>query len=211
MWCKVNRNRLRVPVQRLTPSLRPFSFVGVDYMGPFEVTVGRRREKRWIALFTCLVTRAVHPEVVHGLTTQSCLMAISRFIGRRDWPIEFLSDNGTNFQGASKELVALIKDIEFDCADEYANAKTKWTLNPSASPHKGGVWERLVRSTVIVEAEHMINSRPLAYTSQESEEAEALTPNHFLRGPPSKRQDVGIPPANPSEALRDAYKRSQQS
>ncbi|XP_055529042.1 uncharacterized protein LOC129721026 [Wyeomyia smithii] len=236
MWCKVNRNRPRVPreaplpVQRLTPSLRPFSFVGVDYMGPFEVTVGRRREKRWIALFTCLVTRAVHLEVVHGLTTQSCLMAINRFIGRRDWPIEFLSDNGTNFQGASKELAALIKDIEFDCADEYTNAKTKWTFNPPASPHMGGVWERLVRSvkealkslhdgrrltdeilqTVIVEAEDMINSRPLAYTSQESEEAEALTPNHFLRGPPSKRQDVGIPPANPSEALRDAYKRSQQ-
>lgn len=233
MWCKVRRNRPRVPreaplpVQRLTPNLRPFSFVGVDYMGPFEVTVGRHREKRWVALFTCLVTRAVHLEVTYGLTTQSCLMAIYRFIGRRDWPIEFISDNGTNFQGASK---ALFRSIDLDCADEFTNARTKWTFNPPAAPHMGGVWERLVRSvkealkalddgkrltdeilqTVIVEAEDMINSRPLTYVAQESDEPEALTPNHFLRGIPSYRHQVTCPPPNPAEALRDSFKRSQQ-
>ncbi|XP_055632593.1 uncharacterized protein LOC129773068 [Toxorhynchites rutilus septentrionalis] len=58
VWCKVHRSRPQVPrmaplpVQRLTPNLRPFSYVGVDYLGPIEVTVGRRTEKRWIALFT---------------------------------------------------------------------------------------------------------------------------------------------------------------
>ncbi|XP_055614983.1 uncharacterized protein LOC129761292 [Toxorhynchites rutilus septentrionalis] len=236
IWCKVHRNRPQVPresplpVQRLTPNLRPFSFVGVDYMGPFEVVVGRRKEKRWIALFTCMVTRAVHLEVAHGLTTQSCLMAISRFICRRDWPIEFISDNGTNFQGASKELLALLENIVFDCADQFTNARTKWRFNPPAAPHMGGVWERLVRSTkeilkalddgkrltdeilqtCIVEAEDMINSRPLTYVSQESDEMEALTPNHFLRGPPSSLRNAAIPPPYPAEALRDTYKRSQQ-
>lgn len=236
IWCKVRRNRPRIPreaplpLQRLAPNLRPFSFVGVDYMGPLEVTVGRRKEKRWVALFTCMVTRAVHLEVAHGLTTQSCLMAISRFIARRDWPIEFLSDNGTNFQGASKELLALIRNIEFDCADEYTNARTKWTFNPPMAPHMGGVWERLVRSvkealkafddgrrltdeilqTVIVEAEDLINSRPLTYVTQESDETEALTPNHFLRGPPSHQQHLVIPPPHPAEALRDSFKRSRQ-
>ncbi|XP_058836884.1 uncharacterized protein LOC131693240 [Topomyia yanbarensis] len=193
IWCKVHRNRPRVPreaplpLQRLTPHHRPFSFVGVDYMGPFEVAVGRRNEKRWIALFTCLVTRAVHLEVAHGLTTQSCLMAISRFIGRRDWPIEFLSDNGTNFQGASKELLAQLKGIEFDCAEQYTNARTRWTFNPPAAPHMGGVWEQA-----------------------HSEEVDALTPNHFLRGPPSKQRNVTSPPPHPAEALRDTYKRTQQ-
>lgn len=236
MWCKVRRNRPRVPreaplpVQRLTPSLRPFSFVGVDYMGPFEVTVARHKEKRWIALFTCLVTRAIHLEVSFGLTTQSCLMAISRFVARRGWPIEFLSDNGTNFQGASKELLALIQSIELDCADEYTNARTKWTFNPPGTPHMGGVWERLVRSvkealkalddgrrltdeimqTVVVEAEDIINSRPLTYVEQESDEVDALTPNHFLRGPPSHQYQIVARPPHPAEALRDSFKRSQQ-
>ncbi|XP_062700055.1 uncharacterized protein LOC115260077 [Aedes albopictus] len=64
----------------------------------------------------------------------------------------------------------------------------------------GGAWERLVRSvkaamgeaysegklddeglqTLVVEAESMVNSRPLTYLPLDSEEAEALTPNHFL-------------------------------
>lgn len=72
VWCKVHRCLPQVPlmaslpVQRITPSLRPFSAVGVDYLGPVTVTVGRRSEKRWVALFTCLAVRAVHLEVVHS-------------------------------------------------------------------------------------------------------------------------------------------------
>ncbi|XP_065094074.1 uncharacterized protein LOC135714621 [Ochlerotatus camptorhynchus] len=52
MWCKVHRNRptvpqmAQLPEQRITPYLRPFSYVGVDYLGPFEVTVGCRTEKK---------------------------------------------------------------------------------------------------------------------------------------------------------------------
>ncbi|XP_055523080.1 uncharacterized protein LOC129717248 [Wyeomyia smithii] len=192
VWCKVHRSRPQVPrmaplpVQRLTPNLRPFSFVGVDYLGPFDVTVGRRTEKRWIALFTCLVTRAVHLEVAHGLSTQSCLMAVYRFVGRRGWPCEFFSDNGTNLRGASKEVLEVVRGIGDDCADQITNARTKWTFNPPATPHMGGVWERLVRSvkemltalddgrrvtdeilqTTIVEAEDIISSRPTFHSRQ---------------------------------------------
>ncbi|XP_053691773.1 uncharacterized protein LOC128740262 [Sabethes cyaneus] len=236
IWCRVNRNRPQVPrmaplpVQRLTPNLRPFSYVGVDYLGPIEVTVLRRKEKRWIALFTCLVTRSVHLEVSHGLTTQSCLMAIHRFIGRRGWPAEFFSDNGTNLRGASKEIVETVRSIGDECADQITNAKTKWSFNPPAAPHMGGVWERLVRSvkealttlndgrrltdevlgTTIVNVEDIINSRPLTYVSQESSEAEALTPNHFLRGASPNLPCATFPQTNPAEALRDAFQRSQQ-
>uniref|UniRef100_A0A182NDH5 Integrase catalytic domain-containing protein n=1 Tax=Anopheles dirus TaxID=7168 RepID=A0A182NDH5_9DIPT len=125
VWCKVRR---------------------VDYIGPFDVTVGRRTEKRWIVLLTCLVVRGIHLEVAHGLTTQSCLMALQRFICRRGWPVEFLSDNGTNFQGASKEITATVAAIQDECADQFTNARTKWTFNPPVIPHMGGVWKRLVRS-----------------------------------------------------------------
>ncbi|XP_062704467.1 uncharacterized protein LOC134286808 [Aedes albopictus] len=236
VWCKVHRCRpgtprmAPLPVQRITPHLRAFSYVGVDYLGPFDVTVGRRTEKRWIALFTCMVTRAVHLEVAHGLTTQSCLMAIHRFIARRGWPVEFFSDNGTNLRGASKEVMEATQGISDNCAEQLTNARTRWTFNPPAAPHMGGVWERLVRSvkealialddgrrltdeilkTAIVEAEDIINSRPLTHVSQESDEAEALTPNHFLRGPSPNQPCVTRPPPHPAEALRDAFQRSQQ-
>lgn len=84
-----------LPEQRLTPYIRPFSYVGLDYLGPLEVAVGRRREKRYVAVFTCLVVRAVHLEVAHDLTTSSCIMAIRRFVRRRGSPVEIFSDNGT--------------------------------------------------------------------------------------------------------------------
>ncbi|XP_058455592.1 uncharacterized protein LOC131432955 [Malaya genurostris] len=236
VWCRVHRSRPQaprmapLPVQRLTPYLRAFSYVGVDYLGPFEVTVGRRKEKRWVVLFTCLVIRAVHVEVAHSLTTQSCLMAIRRFICRRGTPIEFFSDNGTNLRGASKEIVGICYTIGLDCADEFTNAQTKWTFNPPAAPHMGGVWERLVRSikealqalnngrrltdeilqTSIVEAEEMVNSRPLTYVSEQSSEAEVLTPNKFLRNFSPIDRDALPSPVKAAEALRDSFKRSQE-
>ncbi|XP_065087716.1 uncharacterized protein LOC135709338 [Ochlerotatus camptorhynchus] len=70
VWCKVHRCQPHVPmmaplpIQRVTPYLRPFNSVGIDYLGPIEVTLGRRKEKRWVAVFTCLAVRAVHLEVV---------------------------------------------------------------------------------------------------------------------------------------------------
>ncbi|XP_052870823.1 uncharacterized protein LOC128276401 [Anopheles cruzii] len=152
-------------------------------------------------------------------------MAIHRFIGRRGWPSEIFSDNGTNLRGASKEIANTVREIGADCADEMTNARTRWTFNPPAAPHMGGVWERLVRSvkevlavmddgkqltdeilqTALVEAEDIINSRPLIYNSQQSEDAEALTPNHFLRGV-SPNQPNEILPAPPLDvALRDAF------
>ncbi|XP_062542407.1 uncharacterized protein LOC134210369 [Armigeres subalbatus] len=230
VWCKVCHCRPKaprmapLPVQRVTPNLRAFDYVGVDYLGPLDVTIGHRTEKRWNALFTCMLTRTVHLEVAHGLTTQSCLMAIHRFIGCRGWPIEFFLDNGTNLRGASKEVVEAV-DIRDDCADQLTNARTKWMFNPPVAPHMGGVWERLVRSvkelltafndgrrltdeilqTVLVEAEDIINSRPLTYVSQQSDEAEALTPNHLLNQP-----CMALPPPHPAVALRNAFQRSQQ-
>ncbi|XP_058811010.1 uncharacterized protein LOC131675893 [Topomyia yanbarensis] len=235
VWCRVNRSRPHtprmapLPIQRLIPYQRPFSYVGVDYLGPFEVVVGRRKEKRWIVLFTCLVIRAIHLEVACSLTTQACLMAIRRFVCRRGPPLEFISDNGTNFRVASRELEEMVRNINEEYANEFTSARVKWSFNPPAAPHMGGVWERLVRSvkealevmddgrkltdeillTSMNEAEDMINSRPLTYVSL-ANDAEMLTPNHFLRGVSPNEPQLTPPPPHSAEALRNAYQRSQQ-
>lgn len=218
-----------LPEERLTPFIRPFSYVGVDYMGPLEVAVGRRREKRYVAVFTCLVTRAVHLEVAHNLSTDSCIMAIRRFVRRRGSPIEIFSDNGTNFVGASNELAEQIDNINKECAGTFTDARTKWTFNPPSAPHMGGVWERMVRSvkeamralddgrklndeillTVLCEAEGFINSRPLTYMPQTSTDNEALTPNHFLLGSSSGEHDPLRIPVDLAHALRSSYQRTQ--
>ncbi|UYV67006.1 hypothetical protein LAZ67_4003638 [Cordylochernes scorpioides] len=69
-----------LPHYRLAAYQRPFTFTGLDAFGPFTVTVGRQHEKRWVIIFTCLVTRAIHLEVVQALSTDEFIMGLSRFI-----------------------------------------------------------------------------------------------------------------------------------
>ncbi|XP_038117142.1 uncharacterized protein LOC119769264 [Culex quinquefasciatus] len=233
VWCKVNRcvpfvpTMAPLPVERTAATMRPFSAVGVDYLGPVEVTVGRRREKRWIAVFTCLAVRAVHLEVVHSLTTQSCLMALRRFACKRGVPEKVFSDNATCFRGAD---AAMTKAINKECAEQMTSATTAWSFIPPGTPHMGGAWERMVRSvkealralddgrkltdeilsTSLAEAEDMINTRPLTYVPQESAEEEAITPNHFLRGTVTSADLKLDETVDTAAALRDVYKRSQQ-
>ncbi|XP_058456954.1 uncharacterized protein LOC131434306 [Malaya genurostris] len=234
VWCKVHRcvpyspRMAPLPVQRVTPGKRPFNSVGVDYLGPVEVTVGRRKEKRWIAIFTCLVVRAVHLEVVHSLSTQSCLMAISRFASRFGKPAEIFSDNATCFRGAWNDMVKAKSKIHQQCAESIISTTTTWYFNPPETPHMGGIWERMVRSvkeamkvlndgrkindeilmTTIAETADMINTRPLTYKPQDPAGEEALTPNHFIRGTITSA-DLQVDSVSAAEALRDTYKRAQ--
>lgn len=190
-----------LPEARLAPYFRPFTYTGLDYFGPVYVTIGRRKEKRWVALFTCLTIRAVHLEVVDSLSTDSCIIAIRNFINRRGCPRQIHSDNGTNFKGVSKELKKALEGVDFEVlAESLSLQNLEWVFIPPYSPHKGGAWERMVRSvkavvghllndkslrpatleSFLIEAENMVNSRPLTYVPLETENDEALTPNHFL-------------------------------
>lgn len=136
VWCRVNRCQPEFPMmaplpsQRVKIGLRPFSSVGIDYLGPVEVCVGRRKEKQWVAVFTCLTVRAVHLEVVNSLTTQSCMMAIRRFICKRGAPDEIISDNATCFKGASKEMRQIAELIKDKCAEKYTTPTTAWHFIP---------------------------------------------------------------------------------
>ena len=96
-----------LPEERLDASTA-FTNVGVDYFGPFTEKIGRRNEKRWCCLFTCLTVRAVHIEVVPKLDTDSCLNAILRFIARRVKPSTIISDNGKSFVGAEREFAEYV-------------------------------------------------------------------------------------------------------
>uniref|UniRef100_A0A182NQ40 Integrase catalytic domain-containing protein n=1 Tax=Anopheles dirus TaxID=7168 RepID=A0A182NQ40_9DIPT len=115
MLCKVMKAAPRLPPMAPLPPMRlaayecPFTYTGLDYFGPVLVKVGRANAKRWVALFTCLTIRAVHLEIVHSLSTESCIMAVKRFIARRGTPLEFWTDNATCFQGAMRLFVSKSK------------------------------------------------------------------------------------------------------
>lgn len=225
-----NPQMAKLPRARVASYMAPFTHTGVDFFGPFSVTINRHKEKRYGCLFTCLTVRAVHIEVAHSLTTSSCILSIRNFMARRGVPQEFYSDNGTNFVGAERELREALLDVDKDeLVKAFTTTVTKWKFNPPASPHMGGAWERLVRSvktvlykimpsrppsdelllSMMLEVENIINSRPLAYVPIDAETAEALTPNHFLVGsssglkPMSACSDSGV-------VLRQSWLTSQQ-
>ena len=103
-----------LPENRIKVPLRAFSSVAVDYGGPFVTVQGRgkRREKRYLCLFTCLSCRAVHLEVAFGLDTDSFLNAFYRMVNRRGLPELVIFDNGTNFKGAVRELRELVEQLD---------------------------------------------------------------------------------------------------
>ncbi|CAC5422997.1 unnamed protein product [Mytilus coruscus] len=74
-----------LPQDLITPDEPPFSRVGVDYFGPFEVKQRRCRIKRYGVIFTCLSSRAIHFEVAASLDTctSSYIWVLRRFIARR--------------------------------------------------------------------------------------------------------------------------------
>lgn len=136
-YCKNARARPQPPVMadlppaRLAAYSRPFSYVGIDFFGPMHVIVGRRTEKRWGVLITCLVVRAVHIEIAHSLNTSSCIMAMGNFMARRGTPLELYSDRGTNFVGANRELNVALQSLDRNkFMQEFATPGTKWTFLP---------------------------------------------------------------------------------
>ncbi|KAJ8040732.1 Alpha-N-acetylgalactosaminide alpha-2,6-sialyltransferase 6 [Holothuria leucospilota] len=194
-----------LPVERLGVPLRAFARAGVDYAGPFLTRQGRGRAKlkRYLCLFTCMATRAVHLEMAYGLDTDSFLNALSRFCDRRNRPIQICSDNGSNFVSADRELRDLVSSLDQDQIElSMSNKGIKWTFNPPQSPHFGGVFESMIKSakraikavignsdvteeelhTAFTGAEALLNSRPITKLSDDPRDDSVLTPNHFLTG-----------------------------
>ena len=52
----------------------------------------------WICLFTCLTVRAVHLELVRGLSAEHFLECLRRFVSRKGRPYLVISDNAPHFK-----------------------------------------------------------------------------------------------------------------
>lgn len=197
-----------LPDFRVTRSTRAFLHCGLDYAGPFQTRTtpgrGHRSRKSYIALFICMVVKAIHLELVSDYSTAAFLAAYDRFCSRRGIPNALYSDNGTTFTGADNELTTAFRAATRDptTLNRLAIDRVTWHFTPPAAPHFGGLWEAGVRSvkyhlkrvvgahtltfeeftTVLCQIEACLNSRPLASISENFDDYCALTPGHFLIG-----------------------------
>ena len=149
--CRIFRGKLgeqqmaELPEQRFSTE-GPFTYTGMDNFGPFYVKDGRKQLKRFVALFTCLSSRAIHLESCVCMETDSFIQALRRFIARRGSVREILSDNGTNFVGAENEWKKAYNAMNHKKISEFLLAEScdwiQWKKQPPSASHMGGVWER---------------------------------------------------------------------
>lgn len=188
-----------LPTERVNPS-PAFLNCGVDYFGPLFVKAGEVTKKVWVTLYTCLVTRAVHLELVDDMTTEQFILSFRRFVSRRGCPIKMWSDNAPQFIQANSVLDEVWSSLINDEVLSYVeNQQVSWSFIVQHAPWMGGAYERLVGlvkralrksigrrclnrtqlETIITEAEAIVNSRPLVMCGSLGE-GETLTPAHFL-------------------------------
>ena len=163
--------------------------------------------------------RAVHLEVVDNLTATSFTMCLRRLAAAKGMPTLILSDNHKTFIAGETFLLDMQQDPS---VQEYlASKNVRWKHQTPRSPWMGGHFERLVRTikaslataisrklltleeftTIVKEAENMVNSRPLTYQSDESRDV-PLSPSQLAWG----RDLTLMPPLlQPGDPLDEDY------
>ncbi|XP_045163793.2 uncharacterized protein LOC123528108 [Mercenaria mercenaria] len=186
---------------------KPFSFVGVDVFGPWQIVSRRTRggqanSKRWAVLFTCLTIRSVNIEVIEKMTSSAFTNALRRFIAIRGKVTQYRSDRGTNFVGATDKLGSDAINVEDAEIKKYRfDSDAVWVFNPPHSSHMGGVWERMigisrrildsmllktpnlthdVLVTLMAEVSAIVNARPIVPVSDDAECPDILSPSALL-------------------------------
>lgn len=207
---KAHRNEqlmANLPKERITPS-RPFTNTGIDFTGHVDLKINKGRGiktcKGYVAIFICMVTKAVHLELVSDLSTETFIAAFKRMCSRRGKPKHVFTDNGTNFIGAARKLSQEFEQYKTfystEFHDEMNKQQIEWHFNAPLWPTAGGLWEAAVKSmkfhlrrtigeqkltyeqfmTLLTEVEACLNSRPLCALTEDIDDLDYLTPGHFL-------------------------------
>ncbi|XP_057305456.1 uncharacterized protein LOC130642387 [Hydractinia symbiolongicarpus] len=181
---------------------KAFINTGLDYFGPLYIKQGKDQQKSWVCLFTCITTRALHLELVDGMSAEHFLLALRRFIARRGKPNQIVLDNASQFKAAKETIdLAWKSTINDPTVHSYlANERIEWSFIIELSPWMGGFYERLVGTTkmalkksignlrltstqlqtILTEIEATLNSRPLTYLGDDLNDQTFITPAHFL-------------------------------
>ena len=154
-------------------------------------------------MFTCLTTRVVHLKVAGDLNTDCLILPLRRFISRLGQPKTIWSGNGTNFVGVNRKLETILSELnQSKISSTLINQKIDLKFNSPSSPWMGGSWESIVKITkrcltnitkdglttyealvtLLTVIEAILISRPLTQISDDINDFNALTRNHYILG-----------------------------
>ena len=209
---------------------KPFQSTGLDYFGPLYIQDGSSgaKKKVWVCLFTCIVTRAIHLEMVCDLSAYEFLLALRRFISRRGKPDVVILDIAPQCKLTKSSIDTVWEKAtkDPDVQSYVAEQGIKWSFIIELSPWMGGFYERLVGTTkmalqksigkncvtmiqlqtFLAEVEAILNSRPLTYVGEDFDGGTTLTPSHFLS--PNTKTDAPVT-GNKEEVNDPNYKESK--
>lgn len=199
--------------------------MGLDFCGPVYVhtyseftaksATARRYNKKceknkvWIAVFVCLVTRAIYLDLDPDLTTQSFFETLRRFFANYD-PKTIFCDSAPTFKHAKKVLAS------YAAQSDPKFGTIKFNFRCPMAAWKGGYYERYMAiikhhlkralskgifpkiaplnslRTCMQEISTVINSRPITYDKSNPNDPLPLCPLNFLQ-PLRKIQPIPFP------------------
>jgi len=202
-----------LPPSRMASLTLLFYYTSYDCFGPYSVKIGRRTTaKHYGVIFTCLNTRAVHLELAVDLTTMEFPPVLRRFFALRGVPSMMMSDNGTQFIVAERQLREMIEGWDKEKLREYSEVKgVSWQFSTPAVPHQNGCAETLVKSckialkkaigdqvlspmelqTCLLEIAILVNQRPIGGTPNDPDDGSYIRPNDVLLGQASSQVPQG--------------------
>ena len=184
----------------------PFYYTGMDVWGPVLVTEKRStrttsgQKKLWVLLFSCMVSRAIHVEIIPSLDTTAFRNAFQRFMSIRGKPKLLRRDDAGNFVAGQAQMA----DVDMKALEGHLyNQSIEWIFNPPYASNFGGVYERHILSiqnvlegtmalcckrrlnydefhTLLLEACAIVNNTPLTEVSDDVNDPEPITPATLL-------------------------------
>ena len=134
-----------LPTSRLKETAL-FTHCGVGMFGFFIVKQMRRKFERYVAMFTCMGSRAFHIEFTFCLDTDSFILAFWRLVAQLGNVISVYSDSKSNFIGSKQELKKPCMEIYDRKIQSFWQEQgwdwIRWHKNPPSTFHVVGVWEQ---------------------------------------------------------------------
>jgi hypothetical protein len=81
-----------------------YRYISADFAGPFTICIGKQHHERFVLIYICQQTKAVHAEVTESLILEHVKNAFTRVFSRRGVPETMRTGNGPSLVAFRNQL-----------------------------------------------------------------------------------------------------------